>query len=122
MEQLTRTTAQTVEQSYIERWLMDDNYWKESLQEVFDDHGIRLTDEIANDIILIAEMESEATGSINIPNTLTSEVDGLKNTIRKLEACHDKQLCGIMKGVAERRNVDVSDVHIDSEGYVTYDP
>jgi len=96
------------------------DYWEESLKEIFSDHNLKLTPEIISDIIMTAEMESEATGMVNIPNPMCSEVDRLKATIREMESAHNNQVSGILKGVASRRNVSVSDVHVDGNGNITY--
>lgn len=43
---------------------MSYDYWKESLETVFDDHGIVLTDQLFEDIWQIATMESESWKNI----------------------------------------------------------
>lgn len=99
-------------------------YWKECIEEAFDEAGITATDEQITSVIEFVEGAHEnigmATGSEHIPNPMSSEVEDLKIKIKKLEAAHEKQLNGIAKGVAHRRNVSVDSVGIDADGHVTY--
>ncbi len=99
-------------------------YWKECIEESFSEAGIVATEEQINLVVEWAEGAHEnigmATGSEHIPNPMSTEVDELKAKIKSLEAAHERQLDGIAKGVAQRRNVSVNDVSIDDDGLVTY--
>jgi hypothetical protein len=97
-------------------------YWKVSLEELLDEHGIVATEELIKDIIVVREMESEGCGYINIPNPENTEIQDLKNKIKQLVSEHSRQIEGIRKGVAQRRNVEPSDVSIDSDGNIIYYP
>lgn len=52
-------------------------YWKEAVACSLDEHGIVATDEViekvARDMEMAREMQSEATGELNIPNPLITE-------------------------------------------------
>ena len=104
---------------------MNSKYWKTSLDELLCDMKLTLTDEQKNELIEgimgIAENESLYCGYDCIPNPRDEEIERLKKDIEKMQDSHEKTLWGIRKGVGERRNVDPNDVHIDSDGYVTYD-
>ena len=99
-------------------------YWKECIEEAFSENEIIATDEQIKSVVEWVEGAHEnigmATGSEHIPNPANSEIYELKAKIRKLEASHEKQLDGIAKGVAQRRNVSVESVSIDADGHVTY--
>ena len=99
-------------------------YWKVCIEEALCEAGIKATENQINEVAIWVEGAHEnfgtATGSENIPNPMSSEVDDLKMKIKSLEAAHERQLNGISKGVAQRRNVSVNDVTIDSDGLVTY--
>lgn len=97
-------------------------YWKESLEDVFDTHGITPKEQLLEDIVHIAEMESEACGYHLIPNPMSTEVEELKAKIIEIKSEHDRQINGVLKGVAERRNVDIGSVTIDKDGLVIYYP
>lgn len=100
---------------------MSYDYWKESLETVFDDHNLALTDQLFEDIWQIATMESESCGYSNIPNPLQTEIDELKRDKESMEKDHERKIQGIKEGVAMRRNVDIGDVHVNDDGDVTYD-
>ena len=99
-------------------------YWKCCIEEAFDDLCIEATkDQIAGVIEWVegaSENMSMATGSDCIPNPMCSEVDDLKAKLVKQEIAYERQLNGIAKWVARRRNTSVSDVFIDADGLVTY--
>ena len=99
-------------------------YWKGCIEEAFSENEISATDEQIKSVVEWVEGAHEnigmETGSEHIPNPANSEIAELKAKIRKLEAAHEKQINGVLKGVAHRRNVDVSDVDIDNNGFVTY--
>ncbi len=99
-------------------------YWKECIEDAFSENDIVATDEQIKSVVEWVEGASEnmsmATGSDCIPNPMNTEVDELKAKIKKLEAAHERQINGVLKGVAHRRNTSVSDVDIDIDGRVTY--
>ena len=99
-------------------------YWKECIEEAFSENEITATDEQIKSVIEWVEGAHEnigmATGSDHIPNPANSEIDELKRKIKSIEAAHERQLNGIAKGVAQRRNVSANDVCIDDDGLVTY--
>lgn len=101
------------------------NYWKECISIAADDIGLVLTDEqldyLADSVEGGYENYGMALGHDAIPNTREAEVEKLKAEIRKLEENHDRQLWGIKKEVAQRRNVTPHDVHVEDDGHVTYD-
>ncbi len=99
-------------------------YWKECIEEAFSENDIVVTDKQIQSVVEFVEGASEnmsmATGSDCIPNPMNTEVDELKAKIKKLKAAHERQINGVLKGVARRRNTSVSDVDIDIDGHVTY--
>ncbi len=99
-------------------------YWKECIEEAFSENEIKATDEQIKSVIEWVEGAHEnigmATGSDFIPNPMNAEVDELKAKIKSLESAHEKQINGVLRGVAHRRNVSISDVNIDINGHVTY--
>lgn len=99
-------------------------YWTICIEEAFCEAEITATDDQIKTVAEWAAGANEnygtATGSEHIPNPMSSEVDELKAKIKRLESEHERQLDGIAKGVAHRRNVSVSDVSIDTDGHVTY--
>ena len=101
------------------------DYWKECIKEAFEDAGIDATEDQIGTVAFWVEGThdnfSMAHGHDCIPNPMLSEVEKLKKAYEKLVADHDKQIEGVRSGVALRRKVSVSDVHIDEEGHVTYD-
>jgi Cys-tRNA synthase (O-phospho-L-seryl-tRNA:Cys-tRNA synthase) len=101
------------------------DYWKECVSESFDDAGIVATKEqidiVASWVDGAHENYGMAFGYDAIPNPMLTEVENLKAKIAKLEELHERQIHGIKKGVANRRNVDIHDVHIEEDGHVTYD-
>jgi hypothetical protein len=97
---------------------MGDKYWKDSLEIVFEEHNLVISDEIIEEIINIKEMESEYCGYHNIPNPLESEVEKLKQRIKNMENKYENQLYGVRKGFAEKYNVEARDVEITEEGEV----
>lgn len=100
-------------------------YWNECIAEAFEDASIKATDEQIDTVAGWVEGAHEnfgmAFGHDAIPNPMASEVESLKAKIRKMEESHDKQIWGIKKGVAQRRDITPQDVHIEDDGHVTYD-
>lgn len=101
------------------------DYWEECISIAADECGLTLTKEqlacLAESVEGGHENYGMAFGYDSIPNPLNAEVESLKKRIRELEEEHESCLYGIKKGVALRRNVSVSDVHIERDGHVTYD-
>lgn len=99
-------------------------YWKVCIEEALCDAGISATEEQIKTVAYWVDGAHEnygtATGSEHIPNPMISEVDELKRKIKQLELAHEKQIDGVLKGVATRRNTDVSNVEIDTNGLITY--
>lgn len=99
-------------------------YWKMCIEEALCEAGLVATEEqiktITDWVDGAHENFSTATGSEHIPNPANYEIEKLKGKIKKLEHDHERQLNGIAKGVAHRRNVNVTDVSIDVDGHVTY--
>lgn len=99
-------------------------YWNDCIEEAFCDAGITATKEQISTVAWWVDGAHEnygtATGSEHIPNPMSSEVDELKRKIVSLNDAHERQLNGISKGVAQRRNVSANDVSIDEDGLVTY--
>ena len=100
------------------------DYWKECILGALNDSGLQDTDDQIENIVGWVEGAYEnygmATGADCIQNPMLSEVEALKNEIKQLKSQHQRQIDGVAKGVAYRRNVDVRDVSIDENGHVTY--
>ena len=100
------------------------DYWTECIVIAADECGLALTEEqlecLSGSVEGWHENYGMSFGHDCIPNPMSSEVEELKAEIRKLEESHKRQLYGIKKGVAQRRNVDPHDVHIEDDGHVTY--
>ena len=100
-------------------------YWKECIEGSFEDAGITATKEqidvVAGWIEGAHENFGLATGRDFIPNPLLGELEDARREIARQQKNHDRQLLGIRRGVASRRNVDVSGVSINDAGEVTYE-
>ncbi len=100
------------------------SYWKDCISEALGDAGVAATNEQIEIITDWVEGAHDNYGMANghdcIPNPMESEVDKLKGEIKRIKASHDKQLDGISRGVAKRRNIDANQVCIDADGLVTY--
>lgn len=99
-------------------------YWKECITEAFEDAGIEATSEQLETVISWVDGAHEnyglATGSEFIPNPMIDEVEEIKREMARQQEKHERQLSGICKGVARRRNVDEGGVSISDDGEVTY--
>jgi hypothetical protein len=102
------------------------NYWEECISIAFDEAGIIATKEQIDEVVGMVEGAHENYGMAHghdcIPNPLLSDVKKLEQQIKYNEESHERQLHGIRKGVAQRRNVSIQDVSIDDDGLVTYRP
>ena len=100
-------------------------YWKECIEESFEDAGITATKEQIAVVVCWIEGAHEnfglATGRDAIPNPMLVELEDAKREIARQQKSHDRQLLGICRGVASRRNVDVGGVNISDAGEVTYE-
>ena len=101
------------------------DYWKECIEIAFEEAGITATDEQIDQVAGSVEGGHEnygmARGYDAIPNPRDSEVERLKNKIKKMEEAHERQLSGVIAGVARRRNIHPSQVYIEDDGRVKYD-
>lgn len=101
------------------------DYWEECISIAADECGLTLTKDqlecLASYVVGGHENYGMAFGHDCIPNPLNTEVESLKRRIKELEEEHERCLHGIKNGVAKRRNVSASYVHIDRDGHVTYD-
>lgn len=101
-------------------------YWTDCVSEGLCDAGVDATKEqvdiIADWVQGAHENYSMATGSDCIPNPENEEIAELKREIKRINAAHNRQLDGVVKGVAQRRNVSESSVNVDNDGLVTYQP
>ena len=101
------------------------DYWKECVAEAFEDAGIVATDEqidtVTNWVDGAHENYGMAHGYDAIPSQIDTEVERLRKEIDKINEQYERQLNGVRRGVAQRRNVDVGSVYIDDSGNVTYD-
>lgn len=101
------------------------NYWEECIAVAFDEAGIIATKEQISGVVGCVEGAHENYGMAHghdcIPNPLHADIERLKRQITEKEKNHDRQISGIIKGVAQRRNVDMTAVNIDADGNVTYD-
>ena len=100
-------------------------YWNECIREAFEDEGIEATDKQIDNVAGWVEGAHEnygmAFGYDCIPNPLIAEIDTIKKHMKELENAYERQIDGIRSGVAQRRGVDISAVHIEEDGRVTYD-
>jgi hypothetical protein len=100
------------------------DYWKDCIAEGLCDAGIEATEAqvltVADWVECAHENYGMATGEEFIPNPENEEIEQLKRKIKAIEASHERQVNGILKGVAQRRRVSVSDVSVDADGIVTY--
>lgn len=101
------------------------DYWEECISGALEEAGLTATKEQIDCIVGWVEGAHENYGMAHghdcIPNPMIAEVDKLKVQLRKTEDAHERQIHGIKKGVALRRHVDVTQVHIEDDGNVTYD-
>ena len=101
------------------------DYWKECIEEAFEDAGIIATKEQTDTVISWVdgahENYSMFTGEGCIPDPMLVEVETLKLEKKKLEERHSIQISGIKKGFANRRKVSEQDVHIEEDGHVIFD-
>lgn len=80
-------------------------YWKGAVDQAFCDAGIwdRTTEEqrssVAANMERAAEMESEATGRIYIPNPLQSEVDARDRALKAANAEAERQVEAVQKEI-----------------------
>jgi hypothetical protein len=100
------------------------NYWKECIEESFEDAGIEATDQQIDTVVSwiegARENESMATGSEFIPNPLETEIDRLKSDhAKEIERMEVREFC-YKKSVADRNSVSPQDVYLDN-GRVVFD-
>ncbi len=99
-------------------------YWQVCIEEAFSECEIMATEEQIKAVVEWVDGAHEnygtATGSEHIPNPANSEIKELQRKIKSLEQQHEKQINGVLNGVAKRRNTDVSNVDIDTDGLITY--
>ena len=100
-------------------------YWGNCIEESFEDAGISATkeqiDTVTDWVTGAHENFGLATGRECIPNPMFSELEDTKRELARQQESHERQLRGICKGVARRRNIDVSRVSISDAGEVTYE-
>lgn len=100
------------------------DYWKYCIEEAFDEAGITATKEqidiVAGRVENGYENYGMAHGYDCIPNPMNLEVEDVKREMAELKDRHERQLSGVIKGVARRRNVGIESVYIDDSGNVTY--
>ena len=101
------------------------DYWKECIKEALEDAELEATDEQVDCITGWVEGAHENYGMAHgydvISNPRDTEIEALKKQIEEMDESYQRQLYGIRKGVAQRINVDVHDVWIESDGSVKYD-
>jgi hypothetical protein len=100
------------------------DYWIDCISEGLCDAGVDATEKQIEVVADWAEGAHEnygmATGEDCIPNPVDAEVERLQKKIKALGGAHERQLDGIIKGVAQRRNVRACDVNISRDGLITY--
>lgn len=100
------------------------DYWKECIEEALEDAGITATKEQIETIVGWVEGAHDNHGMAHgydcIPNPMISEVEKLSRELEKQEQNRQRQINGVVKGVASRRGVDQNSVFIDDDGHVTY--
>lgn len=93
------------------------NYYEEALKEAFEDAKITASNEQINIVVSwiesAVENKSMACGYDSIPDPRESEIDKLKTNHKKELERLENQINIYRNSVAERRNVDVSDVFIE---------
>ena len=102
---------------------MDEDYWKESMNEVLDHYGIELgdkTDDFIKDVMGVSEMEYEASGQMHIGNPKDSDLEEAKARIQELEAEVETANENFRKNVAMRRNCDPRDVTLGDNGHAEF--
>jgi len=74
-------------------------YWRISVEEALEDAGLEASDSqiktIVDSMETASEMESEATGQLNIPNPIDKE---LSDTRQELKREQNKTICPECKG------------------------
>ena len=98
---------------------MNEEYWKESIEEIADELKIDLDgilDEFVEAIMLTAELESEYTGNINIENPLAEEVGQLKEELKEAKSRVLEAEWDFRQNVARRHNCDPHDVTLLGDG------
>jgi len=100
------------------------DYWNECIREAFEDAGLVATkdqiDIVAGWVEGAHDNYGMAYGHDCIPNPLSSEIEKIKREMVRQQEAHERQLNGIRKGVAHRRNADIGGVVISDDGEVTY--
>jgi hypothetical protein len=103
------------------------DYWRETIEYALEEAGFEgsMTTEQLNAVADAVRISHENYGMFDgsdairapaIPRECQNQIDSLKREIARLEG---EILC-YRKSVAERRRVDVSDVHLDQYGTVIY--
>jgi hypothetical protein len=99
------------------------DYWEECILEAFEDAGISATQEQIDTVTSWVESSHDHYGMAHghdcIPNPMIREVEETKRTMADQQEQHDRRIHGICRGVARRRNVNVSDVHVSDGGSVS---
>jgi transposase len=103
-------------------------YWQEALDCALDESGASnaLTPEqrksVAEFLRTSAEMESECSGSLCIPNPMIAEMEAQKKRFEKELAEAERRDDIYRKNIAKRYGVGREQVHIESDGFVHIDP
>lgn len=101
-------------------------YWKEALEIALDEAGLfgvippDKIEEIACALTFAAEMESEATGRLNIPNPLKAEIDNIKRRHSSELADAERREDSLKGSIGRRLNLDPSRIGVDQNGEITY--
>lgn len=95
------------------------DYYKESLQQSIDEHGIKNIDLIVDDLIGAMENYGMYSGEHNIPNPLESEVRRFKDENSKLREKSESRENQWREYFAKKYDVQPHDVIVEGHGEIS---
>ena len=99
---------------------MAEDYWKDTIDEAFEDAGITATKEQRECVAGWVEGNHDnyglAHGHECIPNPRDADVDRVTKQLEQMEAERDQMELNFKRNIAMRRGCDVSDVSIEEDG------
>lgn len=100
------------------------SYWRVSMEAILDEAGVSVTPKQFADIVSgvegAAEMESEATGHLCIPDPRETEIAALKRRITEEQARADQNREDFVTNVCTRWNVAPHQVMLDGPDATIY--